>query len=228
MGRHTTGKNAILEAWLQTGLPMPTQSQLYAAMAVACHESGYGTGWTGAMAGSNNWGAVQAGPPPCVDGYSILWKDSHPDGTEYERCFRAFATPAEGALNTLKTLFINHNRSTVFEAARRGNMRAFAEAMHDSSYYEGRGVTVQERVAGYAKGLWFCYREAIKETGEPECFNLDTDFGVPTPEPIVLPFIGMVAGGLTAQELRNRLFVASAGGLLGVAAYEVYRMLAGK
>ena len=227
MGRHTDGKNAILTAWPNLGLPEPTQAQLYGAMAVACRESGYGFGWTGALAGSNNWGAVQAGLPPCVDGYSVQGKDSHPDGTLYDVCFRVYATPAEGALGTLKTLYINHGRATVFEAAKRGNMQAFGQAMFNSGYYEGTGATVEERVTGYTDVLWKCYQEAIRETGDPPCFNRDTDFGVPSdslPDAVVSTLTG--GGGVT--DLRNRLIVAAAGGVAGATIYELYRILSQK
>ena len=217
---HSSGKQALIEAWSRSGLGPMTQSQLYAAMAVACLETWYGEGWTkacggtGAMIGSNNWGAIQTSLPPCEDGYSRLCIDTHPndDGssTKYESCFREYPTPADGALGLLGTLY--GKRPKVLEAAKRGNMQAVAQAMHDSKYYEGFGKTVQERIDNYAKALWRCYQGALKETGDPPCFELDKDFGAVE----IVPGLPTILTNPDSLVPKTALFVA--GAVLGAAA----------
>lgn len=150
----------------------PNLAILQAAQAVALGESNYGAGWKADCAGSNNWGAVQAGKPPC-GGDTCLYTDTHPnaDGTStpYEICFRRYPTPEAGAAHMLQILFTRKGArdAGVLDAAASGNLKAFSQAMYNSHYYEGFGATPEARVNNHYKMLRANVERIAKALNEP-------------------------------------------------------------
>lgn len=131
----------------------PTTDELRMLEAVALHESTFGAGWRGDAAGSNNMGAITAGPGWTGDTFEH--KDSRPttEGTNvwYWTKFRAYPTPLEGWQDLVRVLYIQ--RPKVRAAAATGDPRAVAGAMYDSGYYQGQGTTRSARVGGYEQAL---------------------------------------------------------------------------
>lgn len=159
----------------------PELPELQAAQAVTRGESGYGSTWKGACEGSNNWGAVQAGPPPC--GTNCLYTDTHPndDGTStrYDICFKTYATPEEGAAHMLRILFLRDRakKAGVLKAAKSGDLKAFSTAMYDSGYYESFGPTREARIAYHTKGLRYNAKIIAQNLDEPFVDELPKPLG---------------------------------------------------
>jgi hypothetical protein len=110
----------------------PTLLEAQFAQAVARGESGYGTGWKDDGVGSNNWGAVQAGRPPCDPSTSFIYTDTHEDGTKYESCFRRYDTPADGAAGFIKIMM----KANVLAAANAGDITGVSGSMRANHYFE--------------------------------------------------------------------------------------------
>lgn len=118
------------------------------AQAVARLETNYGT-----ALGGNNWGAIQSGRPPCGPG-EFESGDTSPnaDGTDtpYRVCFRAYASPEDGARDFVRQLY--KRRPAVLAATRR-SVAAAAAAMYDTHYYESHGATREARIRYYVGAL---------------------------------------------------------------------------
>lgn len=140
-----------------------------ALLAVMKHETGYGRGWRGAGAGSFNMGALQSKSQanPCPPG-TFAQDDSHPDGTKYHACFKAYASAEDGMRDFLKVILRAPVSNVLDNPDANGNLSAddFAKAMHDQGYFEGfcpgavksgfgqRSVQCHaEAIAGYASAL---------------------------------------------------------------------------
>jgi len=171
---HQWARGVLLNAWRSVFGGEPGLPELQYAQAVAMLESSYGMGWKGAGVGSNNWGAIQSGHPPC-GGNAFLYTDTHPnaDGTStpYSICFRRYASPEAGAADVLRVLYTN-KRSVVLDAAQEGNLFNAAKAQHDTGYYEGFGATVQERVQHYADVLERNVKEIAAANNEPVAITM--------------------------------------------------------
>lgn len=145
----------VISAWQRMFGKMPTDVEVQMTLAVSLGEGGYGSGWKGECANSNNWGAIQAHRPPCGPG-TCLNIDTHPTSSgvsvPYEMCFKAYATPTDGAYDFLRVLYTG-KRAGVLEQASRGSARGVAEEMYKTGYYEGWGATVEQRKDNYAKGI---------------------------------------------------------------------------
>ena len=166
------GRATLAAVWPTVLGETPSALELQAVQAVSRGEGLYGRATykllsipDGALIAtvndSNNWGAVQAGHPPCDPASSFVATDSSPrlQNAEnpkgyYNICFRRHATPEEGAANYLRTLLVHHGRSVVRTAVRTGSAQAIAQAMHDTGYYEGFGPTVFDRIKRYADGIF--------------------------------------------------------------------------
>lgn len=110
--------------------PGPNLSELQIAGAMAQLESNYGLSSytnkkTGEKAVLNNWGAIQAGKPPCGDNFEVT--DTGPQG-EYNFCYRRYATPADGALDFLRHLTIKRPHS--WTAMKTGDIDEYSVRMH--------------------------------------------------------------------------------------------------
>lgn len=150
-------------SWIETG-------GRYAGGASGYH------GQAGKLEGSNNWGGIQAGKPKggvCPPG-SRLATDTFPTqkgvSVPYEVCFKEYPTPLDGARDFLRVLYVK--RPAVLVAARTGNAHAAAAAMYDTTYYQGRGSTREERIDGYARAVFGAMGRIAKSLGEPRAFEL--------------------------------------------------------
>ena len=165
----------LVAAWDTVRVPPPTEAHLHVAMCVARHETRYGRSWQGAMIGSHNWGAIQAGRPPAKTGYSRLYQDSHPNkngsNTSYAICFREYPTDEDGARDLLRVLFAK--RPFVLRAAETGNLKSVAKEMHATGYFEGFGATIEDRIRGYQNALWRVYQTILLNTKWEPVLTLD-------------------------------------------------------
>jgi hypothetical protein len=117
--------------------------ELQYAQAVSLGEGGqYGTGcYKNIPAGTencstNNWGALQCGSkPPCPTG-CIEATDSQKGtaSTQYQACFRTFATPEAGAEAFLRRLY-GGSGSSVLSLARQGRYEDAVHAQRATGYF---------------------------------------------------------------------------------------------
>lgn len=151
----------------------PSLTEAQVGQAVGLLESRYGAGWKSAGVGSKNWGAVQAGRPPCNPISSFLYQDTHPnpDGssTLYQVCFKRYATDDAGASDMLKFVFGTSTKpkDNVLRAADRGDLYGVSAAMRKNGYYEGFGKTQAERIENHHRALRRSVATIAKALGEP-------------------------------------------------------------
>jgi hypothetical protein len=145
--RHRWARGVLERAAKARGL-VPSRAELQGWAAVALVETQYGSGWKGAMAGSNNWGAVQAKPGQP----SAPWQDQHPDGTVYSQPFRVYSTPEEGAADLIRHL--TALRPMTWAAMRAGDWWQAGDAMRQESYFGGWCPKAAAKFGGQAvRGL---------------------------------------------------------------------------
>jgi len=178
---HRRGRAALLEAWRSVTGADPTLPELQIAGAQADLESGYGqasyrlldhaTGATLASSGPiNNWGAVQTseGPPNgflATDTSPSKVSADNPHGY-YDHHYRVYPTPADGARHLIEHMTVK--RPSSWEYMRRGDIDAWAEAMHARpgktdpisgtyGYFEqapaSRALGIERRIAEIAAAL---------------------------------------------------------------------------
>lgn len=125
------------EAWNLVHGRAPNEGELLYSLLVARHESSFGRGWKGAMADSNNWGAVQCGQAAIAQGAQcISWEDTHPDGRKYQVGFRKYPSPVEGAADVVRN--VTKQRPLTWEVIKqKGALADFARAMRVERYYGG-------------------------------------------------------------------------------------------
>lgn len=136
---------AIVQAAFAKVLNRPaTRTEALFTQAWALVESTYGQGWKGSGEGSNNWGAIQTGGS--WDGEKFLTRDTspQPDGTNkpYEAYYRAYETSEAGAEDLVRVLYVGKHRGCL-ELATRGDLRAFVWHLRATTYFEGRGATLE-------------------------------------------------------------------------------------
>ena len=186
------GRDVLQRTWPQTLGDVPDQRELQLVQAVSRGEGGYGLASYalldiepgpnyGAVIGSstqtNNWGATQAGSPPCDPATSFMATDTSPNRKTaenpkgyYNACFRRNPTPEAGCASFLKILLVgssSHPRQGVREAVRTGSADEVARAMHASGYYEGFGATVEDRITNYANAIAKNAERIAVNLGEP-------------------------------------------------------------
>lgn len=122
----------IVLGFRQTFKRNPTLREAQFGQAVARGESGYGRGWKDAGIGSHNWGAVQAGRPPCDPNRAFPYGDTHADGSKYAACFRKYPDDVTGAADFLRIMF----KPNVIAAANAGDIRGVSTAMRANRYFE--------------------------------------------------------------------------------------------
>lgn len=111
---------------------MPNLSELQIAMAMGKLESNYGhSGYKNNVTGETsgtiwNWGAVQAGKPPCgPDAFET--SDTGPEGT-YNYCYKKYPDSEAGALDFLRLLTIR--RPASWALMKTGDLDAYSVQMH--------------------------------------------------------------------------------------------------
>lgn len=131
----------------------PSTNELRTLLAVSLHEATFGKGWRDPGVGSNNMGAIQAGPS--WTGKTFDYTDTSPTesgaAVPYDAKFRAYSTALEGWQDLVRELYIR--RSSVRRAAQSANPLDVATAMRATKYYQGQGATEGERIRNYAQAL---------------------------------------------------------------------------
>lgn len=175
---HRWARPHVLEALEIASIDPEPLSVVQGVQAIGWIEAGYGTTWKHAGVGSNNWGAIQDGRPPCDEDEAFLYVDTHPnpDGTSsrYEACFRKYKSPAEGALHLVRQVY--GRRPSVVSAARAQNFPGISAELFHTHYFEGFGATPAERIANHYKRLFATARAIAAALEEP----------IPGPQGIVL------------------------------------------
>lgn len=132
---------------------VPSRDELRMLLAVALHETTFGTGWGSEGADSNNVGAIQA--TSSWAGETFGGVDTHPTDTggavSYKQAFRKYPSALEGWQDLVRELYVR--RGAVRIAAAAGDPRALAKAMRMTGYYEGQGATQAERIGKYEQAL---------------------------------------------------------------------------
>ncbi len=139
--------DTLADAWLDIG-GIPPRSALYAVLAVAGVESGYGA------VSTNNWGSIQCGHGPPCGNDCVPLGDTHADGEGYTWCYRRYGTPREGALSLAQLLV----KRIGLETLSSGEPRHTAAAMKRAGYYE-----LEE--SKYADALSARYRDVLTAMG---------------------------------------------------------------
>jgi hypothetical protein len=133
------GRRILVNVWPKLLGHAGSPTELQIAGAIARGEGYYGRAVYydrgSPIRDTNNWGAVQAlSRPPCpADAFEAT--DHHADGTEYQACFRRYATPEEGARDFVRNLATGR-RSSVAPLLRSGDVDAVARAMRVGGYFE--------------------------------------------------------------------------------------------
>lgn len=215
------GREVLERVWPSVLGEAPTPTELQVVQAVSLGEGGYGLATyrlldiapgpnygqvIGETPRSNNWGAVQAGSPPCDPSRSFEATDSSPARrTEdnpagyYQACFRRYETEDEGCASFLRTLLVGSkafDRSAVREAARGGSADEVAAAMHASHYFEGFGATVSERVDHYADAIEKNAASIARNLGEPMYVFRGWTGGLAGGRPLAGPILALGAAYL--------------------------------
>lgn len=164
----------VVEQALELQFPqlIPVRSVCQALQGVCWLETQYGQGWKGQGRGSNNWGAVQSGKPPCnlVTGFQYTDTHPNPDGTStpYSICFAKYATPVDGCARVALVMFGSPGKpKPALERAIAGDLYGVSAAMRAQGYYEGFGRTQAERIANHHKALLKAVTAISRAIGEP-------------------------------------------------------------
>lgn len=161
---------AIVEAWPRVTGQQPNLAELQIAAAnahleSACGRASYTNKITGEKATLNNWGAVQAGKPPCDPARSFEATDTRADGTPYQWCYARYATPADGAAEMIRQMTVR--RPTSWRHMRAGDIDAWAAAMRTTDPETGVGLYFEQSAAGRAAGIDQRVRSIAAAFGEP-------------------------------------------------------------
>lgn len=166
---HRFGRQVLQSIWREVTGEDPNLASLQIAGAQADLESGYGRASyknraTGETAILNNWGAVQAGPPPCgPDGFEAT--DTRADGTPYQWCYKRYTTPEEGAKHMLAHL--TTKRPASWAKMREGDVDGWAAQMRRKDPITGIGLYFEQSVEGRARGIELRVKEIAAAMGEP-------------------------------------------------------------
>jgi len=146
-----------------------TLPELQDAQAVCWLETGNSQTWKPPGFQPWNFGAQQA--TSSWTGETFTYTDTHPnaDGTStsYSVKFRKYPNAAAGIDDFLRVLYQNNGRDkTVLPAVAKGTL-AFSTALRASSYYEGFGATIGERIAHHHDAVVNAIRRMCANLGEP-------------------------------------------------------------
>lgn len=165
---HVDARAIVVDAFRQVFLREPSRSETQFLQAVCYLETQYGAGWRGAGRGSNNWGAVQGGRPPCDPQRCFEYTDTapQPDGTSraYRICFKRYASPVDGAADVACVMY--RQRPGVLAAATCGDAYEVSARMYDTMYYQGFGHNREERIARHHKRMLHILGEIATACGE--------------------------------------------------------------
>lgn len=162
---HAQARDIIIEAFERVFDREPTLLEAQFAQAWSLGESWYGQAkfknrLTGESRVINNWGSVQCVKGPPCDGDCFEVTDTREDGTPYQWCYRVYATPADGAVSFIKTLYVSHQRHKVLKAANTGSIELFAETLRASRYFE---LGLSKAIKGLTSNL----QKITSALGEP-------------------------------------------------------------
>jgi len=182
--------DVMREGWRIALGRAPNEGELLYSLLVARLETSFGRGWTGPLAASNNWGAIQCGANAIAQGAKCIERDdTHPNGTKYKVGFRAYPSPAEGAADVVRHL-TKYRPGVAAVMSRNGSLSEFARAMREEKYYGGfcPEATKAGGKWGYGKpqnpNQVACHEEAIRGyvKGTSKMLSQIADaIGVPAP-----------------------------------------------
>lgn len=182
---HVTAAQTVRDAYASLFGSEPSLAERQFIQAIGAHEGYYGQGWTGDGVGSHNWGAVQAGTPPCDPATTFEYTDSNPQesggNVAYQACFKRYPDDVSGAADLAK--LVTTSRPSTWAAARRGDLWGAAANMYDTHYYANFGdlATAQAngfdntrdyRVWTYAQSLMKLIKSIAAANNEPVALKL--------------------------------------------------------
>ena len=132
-GSHKWARGVLTEAFRKVMHRDPNLAEIQYLHSVAFRESSYGRGWDGAMAKSNNWGAVHCSS---TTPGAIEHIDVRADGSEYTTYFRSYPTPVDGAADVVRNVFSSSRPKTAQILAEGGTVFDACYAMRREHYYE--------------------------------------------------------------------------------------------
>lgn len=168
--KHAFGRKVLASVWPEVTGEQPNLATLQIAGAQADLESNYGLAqYTNRVTGEksgviNNWGAVQAGKPPCTPpNFEVT--DTHADGSAYNFCYRGYATPEDGARDLVRQMTIR--RPTSWDHMKRGDIDSWAAQMRTVDPKTGVGLYFEQSVEGRAHGIELRVNEIAQALNEP-------------------------------------------------------------
>lgn len=153
---HVWARPIVVEALAGLLGRSPYAAEVYAVSAVATLETVYGTAWKIPEAvGSNNWGAIQAGPKWTGETFEHIDTHPTPDGKNvpYRTRFRKYPTPLAGATDL--ALFLTR-MGVIGSMGTATNERTFLSVsaqLYRRGYYEGFGRTADERIEHHRRAV---------------------------------------------------------------------------
>jgi len=167
--QHIRAKELSNQAFIEVFNREPVLGERQYLQAVGCVESTYGAGWKDEGDDSNNMGAIQGGKPPCDDN-EFQTTDTHADGSVYSWCYKEYATPLDGWIDLVKTLYIAHGRDSVRRFAAQNDFAGAAAMQRSTRYYEAP-------LERYQASIDSCLREFSTVLGEPYAPKVGADLG---------------------------------------------------
>lgn len=156
-----------------TGRGAPGRAELQTVLAISRLETSLAVGWSGAMAGSNNFGAVQCGRGAGVTYQCVPHGDRHADGTAYTTGFRYYvdaqgrSAEENGAIDFLKQISAPARPLTARALVTNQGAQQVAAAMRRERYYEGDARGGKDPVVGYTDAIMRNATIVAQELGEP-------------------------------------------------------------
>jgi len=113
----------------------------------------------------NNWGAVQAGKPPCDPAKAFEASDTHADGTAYTWCYKKYPTPEDGARDLLRQFTLR--RPTGWALAKLGDIDGAQIAWNQKDPITGVGLYFEQNPSQRSKGIQERVWAIADALGEP-------------------------------------------------------------
>lgn len=169
-----------------------TLAELQYLHAVFFIESSYARGWTGAMVGSHNFGAVG-----CHNACEcIAFDDSHADGTKIHAHFCGYASDDAGAQDAIHEVLVRRPGVDVALRAKHPSTFAASLFMRLGHYYEGFCPDAAKSFGGAvvnrsfqhpdeSEGTRACEREAVTAHAK-RAFQLAQEVAASLGEPLAL------------------------------------------
>ncbi len=204
-------RQLVLAAFAEEFGREATTLEAQCLQAISGLETGHGSGWKGAGAGSFNMGAIQKGSWP----YGVFtYTDTHPEkdgaSTPYTISFRRYVNAVAGFADLAHVVYAaNDRRKAALVCAGKGDLLGFSTELHKyPCYYEGFGATDADRIAHH--------HNAVLNQIQAQCAELGEAMPEATPLPVIAPALLIGCTG-EAVKLWQKIVGATVDGSFGLA-----------